>query len=49
MEEVTVRPCHEHRVEVDDNNALTVGDPGGILGELIRPHLMHLLDTNIIA
>jgi hypothetical protein len=34
-------------MEVDDNSAMIVGDPQWILGQMLRPRLIHLL--NIIA
>jgi hypothetical protein len=42
--------CAGHGVlmEVDDNNALIVGDPLGILGQQLRPHLIHLSNNNNI-
>ncbi len=30
--------------EVDDNSALIVGDPQGILGQRLRPHSIHFLN-----
>ncbi len=35
-------------MEVDDNIALIVGDPKGILGQQVWPHLHHLLNIIII-
>ena len=34
-------------MEVDDDSAMIVGDPQWILGQMLRPHLIHL--SNIIA
>jgi hypothetical protein len=33
MEEIMVHAGHKVQMEVDDNSALIVGDPQGILGE----------------
>ncbi len=34
--------------EVDDNSALIVGDPQGILGQQLRPHSIHFFNFIII-
>jgi hypothetical protein len=37
-EEVIVHDGYDVLVEVDNNSALIVGDPRGILGQHLRPH-----------
>jgi hypothetical protein len=49
LEEVIVRASHEVLMEVDDNCALIVGNPQGILDLQLRPRPMHLLNIIIIS
>jgi hypothetical protein len=39
-----VRAGDEVLMEVDDNGAMIVGDPEGILGQKLRPHQTYLLN-----
>ncbi len=43
LQEVGVCACNKVLIEVDDNRALIVCDPHGILGQQLRPHRIHLL------
>jgi hypothetical protein len=38
LQEVAVRACNKVLIEVDDNSALIVCDPHGILGQQLKPH-----------
>jgi hypothetical protein len=48
LEEVTEYVGDKVLMEVDDNSAQIIGDPQGILGQLLRPHPFHLLIIIII-
>jgi hypothetical protein len=43
-----LRAGHEVLMEVDDNSALIVGDPQGILGQQLRPCPIKLLFIIVI-
>ncbi len=45
LQEVAVRACNKDLIEVDDNSALIVCDPHGILGQQLmsRPVLLLIL------
>ncbi len=43
-----MRAGHEVLVEVDDNNAMIVVNPWGILGRQLRPRQINLLNIIII-
>jgi hypothetical protein len=49
MVEVAVLVGHKVLVEINNNSALIVGDPEGILGEQLRPHLIHCLNIFILV
>ncbi len=44
LEEVAVPDGHKVLVEVDDNSALIVGSPQGILGQVLWPYPINLLN-----
>jgi hypothetical protein len=48
MEEVIVRTSHKVLMEVEDNCALIVSDPQGILDQQLRPHPIHVLNIIFI-
>jgi hypothetical protein len=46
LEEVAMQAGRKVLAEIEDNSALIVGDPQGILGQQLRPRPVHL--SNII-
>jgi hypothetical protein len=48
LEEVADYVGDKVLMEVDDNSAQNVADPQGILGQLLKPHPIHLLNIIII-
>jgi hypothetical protein len=48
LEEVTMHADHKVFIEVDDNIALIVGDPQGILGQQLWPRSIDLLNIIMI-
>jgi hypothetical protein len=47
LKEVIVHADHEVVMEVDDNSAMIVADPQGILGQQLRPNPLPLLNIII--
>jgi hypothetical protein len=48
LQEINVHAGRKILMEFDYNNALIVGDLHGILGQQLRPHTIHLLNTTLI-
>jgi hypothetical protein len=47
LKEVPVSSGHEVLFKVDDNSALIVSDPRGIVGQQLRPHLLNTIIISI--
>jgi hypothetical protein len=48
LQEINVHAGHKILMEFDCYNALIVGNLHGILGQQLRPHPIHLLNTILI-